>query len=261
MGQRTAILLKKNFGNNRSTITLIHHQWGIGKTMPAYLMQEILKYSYPLDRSLSYFSLGELEEKKKLPIDYFFTFEPLNNKNNNYITNKEVATDDPDEDIWRSDVRIRYGNMTDNNNGLMLVEVTQKFDEKGEPETYSDMLSIKVGFALGSEEIHFRDNHMEECIHIEPEFDRLVSMEEFATRTFDSNRPQVMKYTKKFIKACKTVMELADVEEVYDKEGAKKRIEREEHIKNCIEGLTKGLGERETIPVPPEFKGEVSLYA
>ena len=47
MGQRTAILLKKNFGNNRSTISLIHHQWGIGKTMPAYLTQEILKSVFP----------------------------------------------------------------------------------------------------------------------------------------------------------------------------------------------------------------------
>ena len=121
MGQRTAILLKKNFGNNKSTISLIHHQWGIGKTMPAYLTQEILKSVYPLDRSLeSLYSRTYNEKDKKLPLDYFYTFEPLNNENNNYITNKEVKTDDPNEDIWNTDVRVRYGKMTDNNNGLML---------------------------------------------------------------------------------------------------------------------------------------------
>ena len=260
MGQKTAILLKKNYGNNRSTITLIHHQWGIGRTMPSYLLQEVLKSVYPLDRSLESLYSWKLEKEKKVPLHYFFTFEPLSNPSNNYITNKEVATDDPNEDIWKPEVRIRYGDQTDNNNGLMLVEVTQKFDYNGEPETYGNMFEIKYGFALGSEEIHLWNNHFEEPIFLEPEFYRLVSMEEFATRTCGNPIPNATKYTKQYVKATKKIMEISDVTEVYDKEGAKARVEREEHIKKCIEALTKDLPEGTTIPVPMEFQQASPLY-
>lgn len=259
MGQRTAILLKKNYGNNRSTITLIHHQWGIGKTMPALLMQEVLKSAYPMDRSLSYIDTHKMKEEKKLPIDYFYTFEPLSNEYNNYITNKEVKTDDVDEDIWRPEVRIRYGNMTDNNNGLMLVEVTQNYDSNGEPQNYGNMFSVKVGFTLGYEETSFWHNHLKESIQIEPNFVRLVSMEEYALRTYGSSE-KICKYTKKFVKACRTFMELEDVEEIYDKGGKKKRDEYEKHVCNCIEELTRNLPKSTEIDVPLEFKQPQLLY-
>lgn len=260
MGQRTAILLKKNFGNNRSTITLIHHQWGIGKVMPSIFMQEVLKLAYPMNRRLEYFYEGDLKEKNKLPIDYFFTFEPLSNPESNYITDKEVATDDPNEDIWRPEVRVKYGRQTDNNNGLMLVEVTQNYDKEGKPETYGHMLSVKVGFALGSEEIDISHPHLKHWIDVEPEFVRLVSMEEYVLRTFRSRDEEVQKYSKKFVKACRTLMELEDVEEVYDKKGLKKREEREQHILNCIDGLTKDLPDGVEIDVPLEFQEVQNLY-
>ena len=255
MGQRTAILLKKNFGNNRSTINLIHHQWGIGKTMLAYLMQEVLKACYPLDRRLEY-SYGE---DSKLPIDNFYTFEPLSNESNNYITNKEVKTDDPNEDIWNRDVRIRYGNQTDNNNGMMLVEVTQLFNDSGKAETYGHCLDVKVGFVLGYEEVYYYNNRLNDRIKLDRTFDRLVSAEEYAVRTFDSN-PEAIKYTKKFVKAFKTVLELEGVEEVYDKKGAKARKDLEIRINNCIEALTEDLPEKATIDVPEEFKDKGLLY-
>lgn len=261
MGQRTAILLKKNFGNNRSTITLIHHQWGIGKAMPSMFIQEVLKLPYPMDRTLSYISESKLKADNKLPIDYFFTFEPLNNTRDNYITNKEVATDNPDEDIWRSEVRIRYGNMTDNNNGLMLVEVTQNYDNYGEPINYgSNMLSIKVGFALGSEEVHFWHDHLEGCVNFEPEFDRLVSMEEYVCRTFTSEDGAIEKYSKEFVKSCRTIMKLADITEVYQKGGKAKRDKKEKQIRTCLDVLTKDLADRQTIPVPVEFQEVETLY-
>ena len=260
MGQRTAILLKKNFGNNRSTITLIHHQWGIGKVMPSIFMQEVLKLAYPMNRSLESFYIGDLKEKIKLPIDYFFTFEPLSSTDNNYITDKEVATDDINEDIWRPEVRVRYGRQTDNNNGLMLVEVTQNYDKEGKPVTYGHMVSVKVGFALGSEEISIEHPHLKNWIDVEPEFDRLVSMEEYVLRTFRSRDEEVQKYSKKFVKACRTLMELEDVEEVYDKKGLKKREEREQHILNCIDGLTKDLPDGVEIDTPMEFQEVQSLY-
>lgn len=259
MGQRTAILLKKNYGNNRSTITLIHHQWGIGKVMPSLFIQEVLKVSYPMDRSLSYLDRRKLEQEKKLPIDYFFTFEPLSNPDNNYITNKEVKTDDINEDIWRPEVRVRYGDQTDNNNGLMLVEVTQNYDSNGDARTYGSMFTIKVGFALGNEETYYWNNHLKESIQIEPDFVRLVSMEEYALRTFGNN-DKCNKYTKKFVKACKTIMELEDVEEVYEKGGKEKRDEYEKHVRTCIEELTKDLPDKEMIEVPLEFKQPQILY-
>ena len=256
MGQRTAILLKKNYGNNISTITLIHHQWGIGKVMPSLFLQEVLKYTYPLDRSLEYIHFGEGSEK--LPIDFFFTFEPLSKKGSNYITNKKVATDDPNEDIWKRDVRIRYGNMTDNNNGMMLVEVTQKYEGKS-PRTYGDMFSIKVGFCLGYEEVYYYHDHMNESICLEPKFDRLVDMEEYACRTYGGSA-EFQKFTKDYIKSCRKIMSVADVEEVYEKGGKKKRESKEKHIKNCLDVLTKDLPQGTRIDVPQEFKEEKSLY-
>jgi ABC-type nitrate/sulfonate/bicarbonate transport system ATPase subunit len=62
--------------------------------------------------------------------------------------------------------------------------------------------------------------------------------------------------TKKLL----TLMELEDVKEVYDKEGAKKREEREQHILNCIDGLTKDLPDGVEIDVPVEFQEVQNLY-
>ena len=258
MGQRTDILLKKNYGNNRSTITLIHHQWGIGKVMPSLFLQEVLKYCYPLNRSLGYIQITE--ENPKLPIDYFFTFEPLSNEHNNYITNKEVKTDDINEDIWRPEVRIRYGNQTDNNNGLMLVEVTQRYRDNGDIQNYGDMFDIKVGFALGYEEIGFWHDRLKDKIKLETEFDRLVSMEEFACRTFREDDEEVQKETKKYIKHVRGIMKLVNVEEIYVKGGRKARDEKENHIRTCIEELTKDLPEKVEIEVPLEFRQVQLLY-
>ncbi len=254
MGQRTCILLKKNFGNNESTITLIHHQWGIGKVMPSLLLQEVLKELYPLDGNLLYTSSEEL------PINLFYTFKPLNNSHSNYITNRKVKTDDPNEDIWKPDVRVRYGNMTDNNNGMMLVEVTQKYDEDGKPKTYGNTLEVKVGFALGNEEVHFWHNRFDSCIEIESEFVRLVSMEEYALRTLGSTNPEIQKETKQYIKYVTGILNYAGVQQIYDKTGNAKRNRKEAHIRNVIEGLAKA-NPTGTLEVPPEFKIKEQIYA
>lgn len=223
--------------------------------MPSLFLQEVLKYCYPLDRSLGY-----IHRDGGLPIDYFFTFEPLSNPQNNYITNKEVKTDDINEDIWRPEVRIRYGNQTDNNNGLMLVEVTQRYRDNGDVQNYGDMLDIKVSFALGFEEVGFWHDHLKEKIALEAEFDRLVSMEEFACRTFYNDNEEVQKETKKYIKHVRGIMALANVKEVYAKGGKKKRDELEKHIRTCIDELTKDLPEKVEIEVPLEFKNIANFY-
>ena len=80
-------------------------------------------------------------------------------------------------------------------------------------------------------------------------------MEEYATSTWRDDS-----YTKKFIKACKTVMELADVKEVYDRKEAKRIKEKRERIHNCIEALTKDMPEGSRIDVPIEFKEKEILY-
>ena len=215
---------------------------------PAYLVQEVLKASYPLDRRLEY-------TDEKLPIDVFYTFEPLNNESNNYITNKEVKTDDKNEDIWRKEVRVRYGNQTDNNNGLMLVEVTQKFDSNGNPKTYGDCLDVIVGFCLSYEEIYYYNDKLNNGIKLEPEFVRLVNMEEYATKTWRDDE-----YTKEFIQACRSIMKLGEVAEVYDVAGAKEIEEKRNHINNCIEALTKDLPEGQRIDVPKEFLEKDKYY-
>lgn len=255
MGQRTAIILKKNYGNNRSTITVIHHQWGIGKVMPSLLLQEVLRSMYPLNREHEY-----IDKSQGLPLNIFYTFEPLNNPRNNYVTNKEVKTDDSNEDIWNANVRVKYGNMTDNNNGLMLVEVTQKYDNQGKPKNYGDMFDVKVGFALGSEEISFYHKKLDGWIDIEPKFVRLVSMEEYALRTFRHSDPNVNKETKAYIKNVLGILKYAEVKEVYDRKDKKLREEREAHIKNVIESLTQGLPENQRIPVPEELKQLTPIY-
>ena len=261
MGERTAILLKKNFGHNRSTITLIHHQWGIGKVMPSLFIQEVLKVAYPLDRSLEYFHKGTLKQENKLPIDYFFTFEPLSNVSCNYVTNKEVKTNDPQEDIWKPEVRMRYGDMTDNNHGLMLVEVTQNFDKYGEPENFGfNMFSIKLGFVLGHATTSYCHDHLRDSIKLEPEFFRLVSMEEFVCRTFRYKEESVQRGSRAYVRACRKIMKLLDVKEVYDKEGKKGREDLESHIACCVETLTKDLPEGTLIDIPLELQQVPQFY-
>lgn len=256
MGQRTAILLKKNFGHNRSTITLIHHQWGIGKTMLAYLLQEVLKADYPLDRNLMYLYSSELEKEGKVPLDYFYTFESLSNENNNYITNKQVATDDESEDIWRSEVRQRYGKITDNNNGMMLVEVTQLYKSAKEPVTSDGMFEVKVGLCLGNEETTDYMSDIKCELRLEQDFDRLVSIEEYINRTFESGG----KSNNEFARYCKGLLKFFGVEVIYDKKGLKKREETEKRMKDCMSVIAEHTPKGQEIEVPEEFKDNVVLY-
>ena len=51
-----------------------------------------------------------------------------------------------------------------------------------------------------------------------------------------------------------------DIEEVYDKKGETERKEKENHIQNCIETLTKDLPENTRIDVPMEFQQLESSY-
>ena len=213
MGQRTAILLKKNY-KDKSTITLIHHQWGIGKVLPALLLQEILRADYNLDRKMEY----SWRDDGRLPIDDLYTFKPLNNEDNNYITDMEVPRD---TNVFDTAVATEYFDQTDNNNGGFIIEVTQNYDSEGRAKTYGDMLDVKFAFVLGNEETSLYNSFFRMSVDLEAPFSRLVSVEEFALRTFGENRKDIQKTTKQFIRGFRNVCKCLGVKEVYNKELAK----------------------------------------
>lgn len=250
MGQRTAFLLKKNYKNNRSTINLIHHQWGIGKVMPMLFLQELMRVDYKLDRSYPTYKSGE-------PIDNEFTFRPLNSSSNNYIYNQEVKTDEVN--VFDIKTIQEFFNQTDNNNGGMIIEITQKYDENGEPKEYGDMFDVKVSFVLGSEECYLWDSHFNESVEIEAEFSRLVSADEFMTKTWGNN-PKTKPSTKKFLKAWTNLLEIFGVEEVYDKENAEKIEKRKSRINEVLKVYSKGKKADHSLPVPKELIEQIQLY-
>ena len=170
--------------------------------MPSLLLQEILRCEYPLDRSKDY---GGTHPEA---IEQEFTFAPLSNPQNNYIYNEEVKTDEVD--VFDIDTINKYADKTDNNNGGMIVEVTQKFDSNGNAKTYGDMLDVKISFVLGDEECDFYHEHFKHSIEIEKPFTRLVSSKEFITKTFGGNDER-NKWNLEFHKAFKILLNLCGV--------------------------------------------------
>ena len=231
MGQRTAILLKKNY-KDKSTITLIHHQWGIGKVLPALLLQEILRADYNLDRKMEY----SWRDDGRLPIDDLYTFKPLNNEDNNYITDMEVPRD---TNVFDTAVATEYFDQTDNNNGGFIIEVTQNYDSEGRAKTYGDMLDVKFAFVLGNEETSLYNSFFRMSVDLEAPFSRLVSVEEFALRTFGENRKDIQKTTKQFIRGFRNVCKCLGVKEVYNKELAKEMQFKRECITTELSLLQK----------------------
>ena len=232
MGQRTAILLKKNY-KDKSTITLIHHQWGIGKVLPALLLQEILRADYSLDRQMEY----SWRDDGRLPIDDLYTFTPLNNAGNNYLTDMVVPKE---TDVFDTNVARDYFNRTDNNNGGFIIEVTQKYDKEGKGKTYGDMLDVKFAFVLGNEECDLWNSFFKVDIPLEKPFSRLVSIEEFACRTFYEHDVEVQKNTKRFIRAFRGVCKsLGGIKEIYNKELAKEMKFKKERIESELALLQK----------------------
>ena len=250
MGQRCAILLKKNY-KDKSTITLIHHQWGIGKVLPALFLQEVLRSEYQLDRGLS----RTWGYEGKEPIDDLYTFKPLNDEGNNYITDMEVSKD---EDVFSIPVIQKYFRQTDNNNGGLIVEVTQKYDEDGRVRTYGDMLDVKYAFILGSEECGTYSSLYREYFIYETIFGRLVSAKEFALRTFGGDREEILKATKKFITSFYGITKLFGVKEVYNKKLEKEAEARRTAIDTELALLKQHhVDTGELLPLPKSIKGNV----
>ena len=311
MGQRTFILLKKNYrsttGEKLSNISLIHHQWGIGKCMLALFLQELMKTMYPLDRSLqsSYYQKDEelmvkdslerirasinrlitdeegllnLEDLNyiQLPISKHFNFSPLNSNNYHARTNREefeklglifpkgnirfypfykqdshnvdVLTEDisqkvtlfnypckPSLNIFSPKVIQAYSRLTDNNNGCMLVEVTQVYEEDGRPETItSEAFKVKISFCTGSEEETLYDKTEGENIYFEninPSFTTLFSPAFYSNTTY-SHKSSIT-FAKYFTSICK----MFGVKVFYNRKAEKELKDRYNSLCNIAEGL------------------------
>lgn len=222
MGQRTAILIKRNY-KDKSTVTLLHHQWGIGKVLPSLLLQEIMYSCYQFR--------DERFAEEECPIDRFFTFRELNVPNYNYITDKTV---DKDEDVFSIPTVVKYFNQTDNNNGGLIIELTQKYDNEGEPKTYGDMFDMRYAFVLGYEECDVWNRYIQETIVVEAPFTRLITVHEFASRTFRENDEKTQKYTKKFCTAFNTIASMFGAECVANKKVWKQRAKEAQALRDRV---------------------------
>ena len=293
MGQRTFILLKKNYKNNNgewaSRVSLIHHQWGYGRVMLALLMQEILKTQYNMDRNMSYIQLDTepmLNDDGYLtqPISMFYTFSPLNSPIRNYPfsetnakdlglkklelfdetkprtvrfygadgkTLQEEVTDEPttlfdypidfDYNIFDINNVRQYYDLTDNNNGCMIVEVTQEYRNDGNAENIiSQAFKLKIGFCIGSEEEDFYHEAIQPAISYptyNPAFTTIVSPDFYVTETWDK------KGAKAFVKSFKAIVgQLVDIEYVYDKAREKELVELKKNLSEiCVALKEKGF--------------------
>lgn len=190
MGQRTAILVKKNYADGHSEINLIHHQWGIGTVLPSILMQEVLKAYYPLDRKNMF----------NRTFEDVFTFEPLSNEQDNYIYNKEGSL----ASVWDKETVMKLFNDTENNNGGLIVEVTNENEGM-----FISAKSVKIGFVLGWEEC-CKNKGKQGFVQVEEEFSRIVTAKEFMKKT--ANISYSAPFNACFDKFCKT-FEIEQVKE------------------------------------------------
>ena len=285
MGQRTFILLKKNYKNNNgewsSRVSLIYHQWGIGRVMQGLLLQEVLATQFAMDRSLNYISTeretiegddGYLTQ----PISQFYNFRPLNSLTSNdrvlagnfkelglieqphlrkfnyyeadhktlktgILEDNTVIMDYPCEyslNIFDTNIVKKYRDLTDNNNGCMLVEVTQQYNGHGAESIISEAFKVKVGFCTGSEEEDFYHEAIGssyECIRYNPSFSTLVSPSFYATHTHG----RCDKAMKEFAKSLVTICGQADVTFTYDRKREKELLEMEKNLTEICTSLAK----------------------
>ena len=160
MGQRTAFLIKRTFWNGKVNIRLVHHQWGIGRVMHNHFIRDFMEMvtdrSYPRKTLKDFMKI--IDDEGSLYLERNFR------KNSLSIP-----------DVWDKKVIKRYFNRTDNNNGGMIIEITEKQSEK---EPYGlDIDDLKIGFIVGWEECEY-DYKTEKWLGDEP-FERLYTGEEY----------------------------------------------------------------------------------
>lgn len=174
MGQRTAFLVKKNYKEGTSDIRLIHHQWGIGDVQHKYFMREMLAF----ETSRQY-------NKNKLKDCFKFESYYGDNINRDTIYFEKVySKSDKTPNIFDLKIRCKLFDLTCNNNGGMIIEITQNPDHDWEID------NIKTAFVLGSEE----------CVNYEDRFKKLVTGEEYIKLTDPNLHPLSSDMWNNFVK-------------------------------------------------------------
>lgn len=188
MGQRAGLLLKRNFADGTSSVNLLHSQWAIGKIYPAFFMQEVLRMNYNMDTKLSYGNYGKSMQEtgymsfgelyKNSGIDYHYL---INGRGNNIFTSQDKGVRDYNKvDVWDIDTIMDLYNRTDNNNGGMIVEVTETKEKLPNGRVHIEITNIKIGFLLGEEECYKMKS--KDGVKEVP-FSRIVSAREYMERT------------------------------------------------------------------------------
>lgn len=115
MGQRTAFLIKRTYWNGKVNIRLVHHQWGIGRVMHNHFIRDFMEMitdrTYPRKTLKDFMTI--IDDEGSLYLEKNFR------KGSLAIPN-----------VWDKKVIKRYFNRTDNNNGGMIIEITEKPSDK-----------------------------------------------------------------------------------------------------------------------------------
>jgi len=158
MGQRTAILTKRVYADGRTRVDLYHDQWGFAKVMPMYFLHEMVEYMYPATKFGKRVSFEVETGGMARQNSFGFKFLAPDNEDA-YIFNgvyngwNDEFNYDPKDyntiDVWNlKDIKEVF-DMTDNNNGGMIVELIERKDEK---DYRPQIKEIRLGFVLGYEE-------------------------------------------------------------------------------------------------------------
>lgn len=125
MGQRTAILVKRHFEDGTCDVSLYHKQWGFGKIMPMMLMQEDMRICYkPVKFEEEFYNTGMKGG--------YFDFHDFVSHESAYIVNGKNVEDEEDKtdynafDVFAKAQAKQLFEMTDNNNGGMILELWEK---------------------------------------------------------------------------------------------------------------------------------------
>ena len=196
MGQRTAFLIKRTYWNGKVNIRLVHHQWGIGRVMHNHFIRDFMEMitdrSYPRKTLKDFMKI--IDDEGSLYLERNF---------------RKGSMSIPD--VFDKKVIKRYFNRTDNNNGGMIIEITEKQSDK---EPYSlDIDDLKICFIVGWEECDY-DYKTEKWLGDEP-FEKLYTGEEYVKISCEGQYayPEFIQMWNGFIKQYE-IEEITDTQEV-----------------------------------------------
>lgn len=196
MGQRTAFLIKRTYWNGKVNVRLVHHQWGIGRVMHNHFIRDFMEMitdrSYPRKTLKDFMKI--IDDEGSLYLERNFRKGSLSIPN-----------------VWDKKVIKRYFNRTDNNNGGMVIEITEKQSDK---EPYGlDIDDLKIGFIVGYEECDY-DYDTGKYLGDEP-FEKLYTGEEYVKISCDGEYafPEFLEMWRGFIKQYE-IEEITDTQEV-----------------------------------------------